>query len=607
MLFRHSSMIILLILISFPLFAYEEVSTARINSTLIDLSDQNVILPKSIVALNNTIEVGIPKDFISDPLLVEDTPSVFFIVDNSGSMWMQNYMRDPAAHRYALVRDLIDTLYSYNPSIEVGVAIFASELYMNSDDDKLFETLPNDTSKHGYIPLLSLNKQYHSDRFGEASGRKLIQNYLTTELVENENPLVYKSDIQKGTNITCAFDAAVSAFQNAQSPKRNHRIIFISDGEATAPDDSEEQERFIEGVNVPATFTIYFSDESVVPPAIVTMTENIAYNDYSESNKYSSYFISSNHSLDSLMQDVMTIIYPELITSEYQGNSATVNSVSINGITTDSIDRNRSAYFDDFFAFQSDTSLFDCRINITRTIRNQSDSGIAYTTYDTTIETSFNIVINDSSQEYSSYTVEELWERSLFFYNDTLTSDDVSLMVTVKTRGSIIHFDYDYTEVLYTFTSKVAKDTVKLKVEKTYDHIQGGAQIEEGNFDLSDSFLQLAPQDTVVVSFQNLKLPLDTISGAIPYIGDGVSIASIQKLIKPNQLSIVTHGKSISINHSFTQNGTLELITLNGRKVATTSILSDLQRFIWNPSVAAGNYILKVTSGDISKVQKIAF
>jgi hypothetical protein len=89
-----------------------------------------------------------------------------------------------------------------------------------------------------------------------------------------------------GTNINSGFDAAKDAMKSSKWEKQKQFVIFISGVEANRPQDGTKND-FVKGIDVPTTFTIFFSRDERVPQSIQLMTDNIKQNGYSASNPLS--------------------------------------------------------------------------------------------------------------------------------------------------------------------------------------------------------------------------------------------------------------------------------------------------------------------------------
>ena|GEM_PF-1700638 len=239
-------------------------------------------------------------------------PSIVFIIDNSGSMSMGDYAdaneNDPDEARFSVVADLLTEISASNPGTQVGMVAFSRRLQFDHRDNPLFQTaFPTDTSQHdSYVPLIPLNKIFPDGRTGLDTLRALLKHdtdgnmtYATTRPASrgNNDNLVQSTggrlSMRPGTDITLGFEAAKLAMQTATAPKANQYFIFLSDGEPGGVDSGRTamQNEFVQGVNTPTTFTVYFTrGNGQVPQSIRNMTTNIQANNYSATNPESAFF-----------------------------------------------------------------------------------------------------------------------------------------------------------------------------------------------------------------------------------------------------------------------------------------------------------------------------
>ncbi len=267
--------------------------------------------------------------------------SLFFIIDHSGSMFEYDYDSttstlytpvDPQGNRFKVTRDLIDTL-SNNPKypgIEVGVAVFGSGLYWDSTDgftvDVEGEPGVGPFEDGCYIPLLKLDKDYNGKTGAEIIKEKLHTKTNLDTFITEPDPIVYEwvdltaptpSFWGNATNINIGFIAAKKAMRASTNDPENHYCIFLSDGKNSFGSSTD----YIQGVDVPTTFTIFLTKTEQVPQELITMNENIQNNGYSVSNPLSNLWEFHNTGYDTLMsfikQNIIELIYsfeaPELI------------------------------------------------------------------------------------------------------------------------------------------------------------------------------------------------------------------------------------------------------------------------------------------------------
>lgn len=257
-----------------------------------------------------------------------DVPSIFFIVDNSGSMFLKDYNIDRWGRRFEFVQSMIDSINSIYPSAEIGLSVFGSHLYFDPlDDENTFKRVSNNSEEYykgAYIPLCRLDSSYTYVE-GIESGYGILKYYLqldTSNAQESANAgqdyitLKYRPTdtvlSAYSTNITAAFEAAKDAFSISSIQKKNQFIIFLSDGAATFPSANDSiKDLYIQGEDVPATYTIFFTEDQTIPEPLHNMTTNIKNNSYSETNSESSAFAYSNikeNLFNFLINSIVTVV-----------------------------------------------------------------------------------------------------------------------------------------------------------------------------------------------------------------------------------------------------------------------------------------------------------
>ncbi len=274
------------------------------------------------------------KDFIGNPV------SLFFIIDNSASMWVPPLSSvDPQpsdrwGSRFTVSRALVDTIFKLNPEAQIGLGIFGTSLFFDPTDDTIFKQCP-DENKGAYIPLLTLNKTYNGK-----TGSDIVKYYLEidtltdffnekyVDLEHQPSDISLQTENNERTNITAGFRAGKHAMLSSSYPEKDHYIIFLSDGEATVGGNEFEA-----GENVPTTFTNFFGTNNQIPVSLVTMVENIQVNGYSISNPISSLWsIQADHDtlLAFLIENVITKIIDPTYIAGFEGNYTNKNMIFIN-------------------------------------------------------------------------------------------------------------------------------------------------------------------------------------------------------------------------------------------------------------------------------------
>ncbi|MBD3347008.1 MAG: hypothetical protein GF401_18290, partial [Chitinivibrionales bacterium] len=341
------SLILLLCAIAHP----QEWCEFIITECPLTFNGDTIDVPEKVIAMGPRVH-GCEADS-STP--AEGTPSIMFLVDNSGSMSGVggSTANDRMGSRYSVMLSMLDEIYARIPDAEVGVAVFQNILYFDHRDDSFFEQLPGnvDGVRHqSYIPLTRLNEIRTDGRKGIEKLKEVltldtsraeildsVQDYVHLEYIPSDmsNHSVY-------TNINVAFDAAKEAFKNAANPQQQQFIIFFSDGNPRGDMQAgKDPYYFQEGNSVPTTFTVFFTSENAAPQSLVTMTDNIKTNDYSATNPKSDLWtIETSH--DALLELVLHNILDVILLG--QPNSISVTGLSIFDSTT--------TYIDSYFILQ---------------------------------------------------------------------------------------------------------------------------------------------------------------------------------------------------------------------------------------------------------------
>jgi hypothetical protein len=229
-------------------------------------------------------------------------PSIVFIIDNSGSM----DENDPQSARFDVVASLLDDIRAAEPSAEVGLVVFTRRLSFDHRDNPFFKTaFPGDTSQHdSFVPLTPLDKAFPNGRTGLDTLKSLLGHDARGNLVygtrlpaSRANPVMNRSDLRNGTDISLGFMAAKVAMRESKADPEGRFFVFLSDGTPSTPDYGRDGpaivDEFIAGAGVPTTFTVFFDTQNSVPVApatIVQMTANIRANGYSRENAQSGYW-----------------------------------------------------------------------------------------------------------------------------------------------------------------------------------------------------------------------------------------------------------------------------------------------------------------------------
>jgi hypothetical protein len=267
-----------------------------------NLNGRTVTVPDTMVAMAEWFWSTASRD---STIVSSEMPSIFFIIDNSGSM-MGNGGNDPSGLRFSLAGAFIDTIQAKYPHAEVGIAVFGSYLWFDPVNDIATHpyftrcvhppALLADTGifhNSAYVPLLKLDSIYYYPSYpawGAHSGYDILKSILATAGNAPNVTLAYQPTNAtlrgSGGNMTAGFDAAKCAMATARASRCSQYVLFFSDGNATGPDydalgnPTGRSLYFRDSVmNVPTTFTVFFPAGNV-PASIQAMTNNIRVNGY---------------------------------------------------------------------------------------------------------------------------------------------------------------------------------------------------------------------------------------------------------------------------------------------------------------------------------------
>lgn len=247
-----------------------------------------------------------------------DTPSIIFLIDNSGSMRNTN---DPTGTRFTVTRALLDSIYENQPQAEVGLVVFREHLFFDTTTTeyytqyfRAFDTVIDGEPDQAYLPLMTLNQTY-----GGKLGISIIKDILQTDSTGKDlayQPLYRYARPNNGggeTNINGAFLAIQQAFLSAKNPPAQQFVIFFSDGEPAGTSQAGlAADWFSSGENMPTTFTVYFTSSGIAPQSLQIMTQNIRANGYSTTNAQSGLWALQTNFV-ALMNLLMENIMPAIL------------------------------------------------------------------------------------------------------------------------------------------------------------------------------------------------------------------------------------------------------------------------------------------------------
>ncbi|MBD3344642.1 MAG: VWA domain-containing protein [Chitinivibrionales bacterium] len=262
---------------------------------LSNIDGKTIEVPLEISEISRDVKACLPEIVFQSSF--QDTASIFFVIDESGSM-AQN---DPNGARYEITKQFLEQMYQTYPYVRVGVAVFTDRLEWDfRDDPGILSKIGNYEYNDAYIPLIPLDSVLSNNK----NGLENIKEWLATDTAyypggdivtlatKTTRPEERSSGAGVvGTDISLGFEAAKDAFKNSPTDPRRQYIVFLSDGDAGYVNDerldSRDDYRF--GENVPTTYTYYLCKDCSEPHAnLVAMTEHIKTNGYSATNEKSS-------------------------------------------------------------------------------------------------------------------------------------------------------------------------------------------------------------------------------------------------------------------------------------------------------------------------------
>ncbi len=474
------------------------------------LMNKELQLHHGTVAKHEYVYVGNP----SSEIFVSGMSSVFFIIDHSSSM--KNMGQDPQCSRYIVALNIIDSIYKTNPKSEVGVAVFGTSLWYLPRDNPLFKpvTDPGGVSG-GYIPLLTLDSVY--TEYQNMTGVELLRKWLAIDTFNGEVDLVYRHDSDdRFTNITYGFYAAKQGFKIAKYPKDRHFCIFFSDGNANYPQSNPDE--YVEGTNVPTTFTVFFTSSTSPPQTLQTMTENIKVNDYSNSNPKSNIW-----SIQTSVEALQKLINEHVIGNIIGFNlSYTPLELKINDIEPIiGWDSTGFTFAKPFPLIGKETPFhYVIKYNVKKDSVLPNGTVIQVSTMDTIIDFSFKVILGDTGQIPPKVQLYR-WDRSMqFFYNnaaiDMISDPMKDIEIRFGEQKVDVLYGYKNVGVVMTHTTDQPPDVENFSLKEqagfhgyTFARAIGPAKPGDG-------ILQHSPEGKVLSIFRNPELVLDTLRTAIP-------------------------------------------------------------------------------------------
>ncbi len=492
-----------------------------------DLSDTTISVQEEMVAVSEYIYVS-SKTYLDS---IPDTPSIFFVIDNSSSMWGGN-SKDKWGARFKVTSGIIDILNKDHPNAEVGVGVFGEYLFFRQANDptgRLAKCPKQDSG--AYIPLFKLNQSYPPDG---KSGYQILKDWLKVDtlndaageridLTYRPNPN-WSDSADPNTNITAGFDAAVHAMKKSSRPDSSQYVIFFSDGEANRPSNLIEQNRYRNGDTVPTTFTIFFTGSSNPPANLVTMTNNIRANGYSSSNPNSKIWPFDNNS-----NDLMQFVLQNVLTLISRGKVAKPKTITFGGSNGSTWDSTGFA-LNKILPLTGEVTTFNA--DIVYGLYDPNGVFIKDTTHKIR---NFKVKIDPSVNNISDTFDVKCWDRFVNFrYNNRniTVANETMNQLSVRFNNEPGEAKYNYTNAKMILRSKVGGDSETLTMTGNTNDFSVQFSREIGSAAPGDGKLQHAGHDTLVAVFYNseaTKLPLDSLKEEIVFVlGSEIVIASVE-------------------------------------------------------------------------------
>ncbi len=401
-----------------------------------------VYVPRNVTTVSSDFKVCMPALPDEDIGTTYKAPSIMFIIDNSTSMMGSSNNpnpRDSGGVRFKVVSALLDTIYKQFPDADIGLTVFRDYLYFDARDNSNFTAFPDEYytqypftqtpgapskdvyKNQAYIPLLRLDSTLQDG----VTAIDLLKKMLLTEKDTITGGMAggsYETTVmqytpgftnESGTNINVAFDATTYAMKKAKNGPDGQFVIFLSDGESSRNNWPRTANDFENGVGMPTTFTVFFTDPSDpdVPPSIATMTTNIKNNAYSKSNPLSAYY-SMNASYDSLLSVLMSQALKPIIASLKKEPS----SLKLNNKTYSNYNVTDSTFIVDPIILKD--SITHVEMEIQYQVKVADSTKVLR---DTTVKSVFDIIRTDA-REMSPNVVLDC--RDTILYNVSITAPD---------------------------------------------------------------------------------------------------------------------------------------------------------------------------------------
>ncbi len=490
--------------------AYRQVCHVHLEDCLNAYGGADMPVPIDAVAVHNTFANCTPSvDF------TESVPaSIMLLIDDSNSTMFS----DAGAVRFEVIDSLIEIISRTQPATRLGAAVFTGTLAWNvegANNNGILEPLGQDT-RNAYLPIKPLTQQVSGRPY-----KDVLKEYLSRDprpLPQGNQFGSWTNERVTGTDITLAFDAARDAFSKNQfsSGKDFEFIIFLSDGDAAVIDDArkptENDYRDCDKMaNVPATFTVYLSKNTGIPPdALREMNACIHNNNYSNSNYLSQiWFVVSNEK-----EKFLSVMRDEILTeiSSVQVNAkVTYKSGTLAGVPLSLADENTLTAAKPI-PLQAGLTTMDYRLTY-----GLQKNGVPI---DTVIQGSFSItrhVQNSWTRLVPLKVGKQCYERSLSLNHGgaTIAPGEVitKKMTPITINAQLTGYEGAASAAVSTDYFKDALNVNLNKQMTSPDNFSGTFEhvVNESNPSIG-GMIEVNYEDHISVVWRNPDIPLDTIA-----------------------------------------------------------------------------------------------
>lgn len=541
---KTNKIALLLICILFSALLAEKVGSIRytgypeyLNGRTIKRDADIVALAEKLTAFDSTSSFTSGGGATSIMLVIDHSTSMLLnLVGNSNPL-----PKDPDGVRFSVASKLIDEIQKKSPETEIGLSVFSTYLYLDPNDDPLIEEL-NTYKKYskiqgGFLPLMKLNKEVTKGNFAGMTGAEVLKKYLETKDTTvnykgNDNlykklayeptnglldPLRVKEEFNQtsGTNIWAGFAAAKEAMLKSSVTPKNQFIIFFSDGDhshiptGVGPTGFGWEDEVAE--TCPTSFCVYFDTKGVDWP-MEKLLDKIKNNTYSSSNPLSS-FKKMSAGEDEVMKYMKESVISKIVTNT---TYVTPEEVTLNGTTTSNWIKAKDWFeFNDLFALKKGDANYDMSLRYSRKVVD-ANSGEETPLADTTVNVRFT-VSGTSGETMGDSLATQYWGRELKLFNgstEIVASDVIDETIadlTLQFSSYEVDTTYDYDKIPIIVTTVNGSDREEIMLQKSGSLWRFNITREEGSNNSGDGTLQHQNPDTLVFTFQNPDLPLDTL------------------------------------------------------------------------------------------------